>query len=42
MGKNKTKKDYKYIVIFVITFIVGFAILSDWDQFKEGIMSAFN
>jgi len=42
MKKKKRKVDNKYIVIFVITFIVGFAILSDWEHFKEGLMGAFN
>ena len=29
-------------MIFAITIIIGIAIVSDWEHFKEGIMSAFN
>ncbi|WP_456422039.1 hypothetical protein [Lutibacter sp.] len=42
MRKKEKKIDYKYILIFVITIIVGNAILSDWEHFKEGFMGAFN
>ena len=40
--KEKTKNDIKYYMIFAITIIIGIAIVSDWEHFKEGIMSAFN
>jgi len=42
MREKITKKNYSRIIIMIITFIIGFAIFSDWDNFKEGIMSAFN
>lgn len=42
MKKKKTKKDTKYYMILAITIIIGTAIVSDWEHFKEGLMSAFN
>ena len=42
MRKKKTKKDTKYYMILAITIIIGIAIVSDWEHFKEGIVSAFN
>ena len=42
MKEKIERKNYSKITIMIITFIIGFAILSDWDNFKDGIMSAFN
>ncbi len=42
MKEKIAKKNYSRIIIIIITFIIGFAIFSDWDNFKDGIMSAFN
>jgi hypothetical protein len=42
MKEKIAKKNYSRIIIMIIIFIVGFAIASDWDNFKEGIISAFN
>ena len=42
MRKKKTKNDIKYYMILAITIIIGIAIVSDWEHFKEGIMSALN
>jgi len=42
MKIKKSKKDYLGILFIVITFLVATAIFSEWDDFKNGIMSAFN
>ncbi len=35
--KKKKQKDYLKIMIFAITFIVFYAIISDWENFKAGL-----
>lgn len=42
MKEKIAKKNYARIAIMVLTFIIGCAIILDWDDFKSGILSAFN
>jgi hypothetical protein len=38
---NSKDLNWKMIVLFVFIFIVISEILSGWDDFKEGLFSAF-
>jgi len=35
--KKKKQRDYLKIIIFAISFMVFYAIISDWDNFKAGL-----
>jgi len=40
--KNKkiTKKEKMKIIIFIVSFIIFRAVISDWEHFKQGLFGA--